>query len=357
LRGELPKLSQWEKLSRPKLTFVELERLALKTKVPLGYFFLPEPPSYEVPIPDFRTISGDHPEELSIDLAEVVYAMQRRQQWYMSYQMERGFAPLKFVGSASLSTPIASVAKSIKEALALTPNWASKFRTYDDAVSQLRACVESAGVLISIDGVVANNNNRTLSVDEFRGFALADPYAPLVFINGRDWKSAQVFTMFHELAHIWIEQSGISDLSMDSLVNKVERFCNSVAAEALVPEDDLKSIWYDYRDDATFTQLAKNYKVNPIVVARRLHELDLINTKTLSNFFSNYEGGDPGKKNDSTGGDFYNNQIFKVGRRFMRVVARAANDGAINYIDAYRLTGLTNKTFDKYLERIGGING
>src|SRR5690606_27944154 len=127
-----------------------------------------------------------------------------------------------------------------------------------------------------------------------------------------------------------------------------------VAAEALVPADSLQTIFYAYKDDPEFTRLAKNFKVNPIVIARRLHELKLLDSDAMSNFFAAYKGGDPSKKKETTGGDFYNNQIFRLGRRFMRAVARAASDGAINCLDAYRLPGLTNKTFDKYLDRIGG---
>lgn len=355
MRQEMPKLASWEALEKAKLSFAELEKLATKTKIPLGYFFLAEPPKEDMPIPDFRTVDDGKPHRISLDLSDTVYAMQRRQAWYASYQSERGLAPLKYVGSANQKTPVEHVSRAIKDALGLVAGWAAKIRSYEDAVSQLRERIEAVGILISIDGVVANNNSRVLSVDEFRGFVLADSYAPLIFINGRDWKSAQIFTMFHELAHVWIEQSGLSDLKDASVASGVEKYCNAVAAEALVPSEEIKSIWYSYRDDLLFERLARNFKVNQKVVARRLFDLKLIDADRLAAFYLAYQGGDPAKKRDP-GGDFYNNQIFKIGKRFMKVVARAANDGMLNYAEAYRLTGLTNKTFDKYLERIGGLS-
>lgn len=356
LHDELPKLAQWEKAERVMLTFVELEKLAQKTRTPLGYFFLKLPPKDEMPIPDFRTVTDHDLESLSLDLNDTVFAMQRRQSWYSSYQRERGIAPLEFVGSADEYSPVDSVAKSIRNALGLSEGWGSKIRTFQDAVSSLRQRIEESGILIAIDGVVANNNNRVLSVDEFRGFALVDEFAPLIFINGRDWKSAQVFTMFHELAHVWINQSGVSDLKQVFPQNSTERYCNAVAAEALVPAVEINMLWYSYREtDPDFELLSKHFKVNQIVVARRLLDLELIDGNRFSNFYNSYVGGDLAKNRDTSGGDFYNNQIFKVGKRFMRVVARAANDGALNYSEAYKLTGLTNKTFDKYLARIGGV--
>jgi Zn-dependent peptidase ImmA (M78 family) len=355
LEDQLPKLRQWRAGSLAKLTFVELEKLSEKTHTPLGYFFLTEPPVEEMPIPDFRTVSDEQLEHTSLDLSETLYAMQMRQSWYANHQQSRGLVPLPFVGSAKINDPVEKVASSMREVLGLPESWASKIRTMEDAVSFLRERIEGIGVLIVINGVVGNNNNRVLNVDEFRGFVLSDEYAPLIFINGRDWKSAQVFTIFHELAHVWVNRSGISDLKELVPQDAVEKYCNQVAAEALVPASEVSTIWYSYEySDPDFSRLAKHFKVNQIVVARRLLDLELINRKRFVEFYSSYSGADVAAKRDP-GGHFYNNQIYKIGKRFMRSVARAANEGTLNFTDAYRLTGLSTKTFDKYLAHIGGV--
>lgn len=314
-----------------------------------------EPPVEELPIPDFRTVRDEQLDHMSLDLCETLYAMQMRQSWYANHQQSRGLVPLEFVGSAKLNDSVEKVASSMREALDLPKSWASKIRTMEDTVSLLRERIESIGVLIVINGVVGNNNNRVLDVDEFRGFVLSDKYAPLIFVNGRDWKSAQVFTIFHELAHVWVNRSGISDLKELYPENDVEKYCNRVAAEALVPESEISTIWYSYEEsDLDFSRLAKHFKVNQIVVARRLYDLRLVSQKRFFDFYNAYSGADTATKRDP-GGHFYNNQIYKIGKRFMRSVAGAANDGTLNFTDAYRLTGLSPKTFDKYLAHIGGV--
>src|SRR5690606_23963375 len=105
------------------------------------------------------------------------------------------------------------------------------------------AHIEERGILVMRNGVVGNNTHRPLSVEEFRGFAIADEFAPLIFINGADYLSAQMFTLAHELVHVFVNASGISNLQDTySSNNAIERFCNQVAAELLVPEAELRPL-------------------------------------------------------------------------------------------------------------------
>src|SRR5690606_19661692 len=148
-------------------------------------------------------------------------------------------------------------------------------------LSHLRDAIESIGVLVVINGVVGNNNTRRLNAEEFRGFVLCDDQAPLIFVNGTDAKSAQVFTLFHELAHLWLGKSAIFDCEqLDEPSDVVEKFCNRVAAEAAVPAAEITLLWRQHRpEDVYFSQLSKNFKVSPITIGRRLLELDLISKK------------------------------------------------------------------------------
>jgi Zn-dependent peptidase ImmA (M78 family) len=355
LIGKFPKLRDWQSEQRAKLTFVELERLSSETHTPMGFFFLDQPPPQEVPIPDFRTVKDKALGQMSPDLVDTIHAMQLRQSWYQSFAVEEGWPRFHFVGSAKPSDSIKHVAQDIRKHLQLTPSWASKVRTWDDAVSVLREKIESLGILIVINGCVGNNTFRVLDPEEFRGFVISDSLAPLVFVNGHDAKSAQVFTMLHELAHLWVNRSGIFDLKdLAPPIDATEKYCNEVAAEALIPEDELQTIWYSYANSKTaFQDIAKHFKVSPIVAGRRLLDLSLVSKKTFFEFYADYQTAVVAQKRDP-GGSFYNNQNFRIGKRFMRIVSRAADEGRITYNEAYKLTGLNNATFDEYLKRIGG---
>lgn len=357
LVGKFPKLRSWQSEDAAKLTFVELEKLSNETHTPMGFFFLNEPPPEEVPIPDFRTLKDKSIGRMSTDLIDTLHAMQLRQGWYRSYAIEEGWPRVGFVGSAKPTGSVKLVAQDIRKKLQLQSGWASRLPTWDGAVSLLREKVEELGVLIVINGCVGNNTFRVLDADEFRGFVISDPLAPLIFVNGHDAKAAQVFTIFHELAHLWVNRSGIFDLKeLAPPADATEKYCNEVAAEALIPEDELQSIWYSYANtDPLFQNLAKYFKVSPVAVGRRLLDLDLINRNTFFDFYTAYQNLERSEKRAS-GGSFYNNQNFRIGKRFMRIVGRAANEGRINYTEAYRLTGLNNVTFEEYSKRIGGVN-
>jgi Zn-dependent peptidase ImmA (M78 family) len=355
LADKFPKLRSWQTEKRARLTFVELERLSNETHTPLGFFFLDSPPPEDVPIPDFRTVKDKSVARMSPDLVDTLHSMQLRQQWCHDFALEEGWDRLPFVGSTNPGVNVAGVAQDILNKLGLTQGWASGLRTPDEAVSLVREKIEDLGILIVINGCVGNNTSRVLSVDEFRGFVISDTHAPLIFINGHDAKAAQVFTMFHELVHLWINRSALLDLKeLADPLDATEKYCNKVAAEALIPERELQTIWYSYeKSESPFHTLAKRFKVSPIVVGLRLQELELISRKSFFDFYAEYQAGiDQIKKRDS-GGNFYSNQNFRIGKRFMRIVSRAAYEGRITFTEAYKLTGLNNATFDEYLRRIG----
>lgn len=356
LIDKFPKLRIWQTEKRAKLTFVELERLSNETRTPLGFFFLDSPPPEEVSIPDFRTIKDKSVARMSPDLIDTLHSMQLRQQWCQGFALEEGWRRLRFVGSVKPGDSIKDVAQDIRDKLGLTKSWASGLRTWEEAVSLAREKIEGLGILIVINGCVGNNTSRVLDVDEFRGFVLSDAYAPLIFINGHDAKAAQVFTMFHELAHLWVDRSALLDLKdLADPQDATEKYCNKVAAEALIPEGELQTIWYSYeKTDSQFHALAKYFKVSPIVVGLRLQELKLISRKTFLDFYADYQAGVGEAKKRDAGGNFYSNQNYRVGKRFMRLVSRAANEGRITFTEAYKLTGLNNATFEEYLRRVGG---
>ncbi len=183
-------------------TLKQLKQLAKATQTPLGYMFLPEPPDERLPVPDYRRVTGAGRGRPSPNLLDTLYTMQRRQEWLRESLVENDAEPLSFVGSARLADDPDAVGQEMRRTLGLDGGWAAGVHTWMAAVSELRRMIEHLGVMAVINGVVGNSTRRKLSVNEFRGFALTDPYAPLIFVNGGDVKSAQMFTLAHELAHI-----------------------------------------------------------------------------------------------------------------------------------------------------------
>lgn len=354
LEDRLPELTAWLRGER-RPTLKQLERLARITNTPLGYLFLPEPPAEPLPIMDFRTLPAGTRTTPSPDLLETLYAMQRRQRWLREVLMENEVEPLSFVGSARLEDDPEAVGREMRRVVGLADGWGAGVRTWQDAVTGLRRAIEELGVMAVINGIVGNNPHRKLDVEEFRGFALTDSHAPLIFVNGADARSAQMFTLAHELAHIWLGREGLS--GYEALLpggTDVEDWCNRAAAELLVPAQEFRARWPTIqREDTPFQDLARIFKVSPIVAARRALDLSLIDRGVFFEFYNDYVSRERRTARKPSGGDFYNNQNTRVGELFGTQVVRAAVEGRIGFKEAYDLTGLRGGTFQTYARRLG----
>lgn len=228
----VPQLQAWiDGEKRP--TLKQLERFAHATHAPLGMLFLPAPPVEEIPISDMRTMRDAGVREPSTDLLETIYICQRGQGWYRDYASGAGAAPSGIVGSVSIEADPVDAASRLRGLL-----WPAESAapTPSDALRDLIEHTEALGVLFMVSGIVGSDTHRTLRPSEARGFTLADDVAPLVFVNGADAKTAQVFTLAHELAHVVLGHSARSDASFGRVSDKAEEhWCNAVAAELLVP--------------------------------------------------------------------------------------------------------------------------
>jgi Zn-dependent peptidase ImmA (M78 family) len=334
-----------------KPTHNQLESFARRAMVPFGYLFLKQPPDEELPLPDYRTRSDEGVRQPTPNLIETIFEMQRCQDWMREYLVEEGHQDLPFVGSAEIGEKIAPLTHRMRETLGLSNDWAERQANWEEALRFLREQIEETGILIFINGVVGNSTRRKLDPDEFQGFVFVDRIAPLIFVNGADYKVAQMFTIAHELAHVWVGQSALFDLTATNPANvDVEKYCNAVAAEFLVPAEKLAAAWRSApKGDAAFTTLAKRFKVSPVVVARRAKDRKMITAEEFFSFYKRYMQRERKKQDESrSGGNFWLTQNVRLGRRFGNSVIAAAEEGRISYTDAYDLTRLHGDTFDKY---------
>ena len=206
-----------------------------------------------------------------------------------------------------------------------------------------------------VSGVVGSSNNRRLDPEEFRGFALADSLAPLVFVNGADTKAAQMFTLAHELAHLWLGQSALSNADVRSAPSHaVERWCNGVAAELLVPLAVLKQEFQPQRAvDIEVSRLARVFKVSTLVILRRVHDAGGITKDRMWKLYD-AELMRLRSVSRSSGGDFYLTTVARVGKRFARAVASSTWEGHSSFTEAFSLLGCKKiKTLQELSRSVG----
>jgi Zn-dependent peptidase ImmA (M78 family) len=357
LAGRFGKLEAWER-GEIRPTLKQLEAFAKATFTPVGYLFLQAPPVEEVPIPDLRTMDRVNVRHPSPDLLETLYICQQRQEWYRDFVRSMGEDRLGFVGSLRADADVEAAADAIREALGFDLEERHRLPTWTEALRRFIVQAEKAGILVMVSGVVLNNNRRHLDPGEFRGFAIADELAPLVFVNGADTKAAQMFTLAHEVAHIWLGQSALSDPQARSIPHHhVERWCNCVAAELLVP---LAAFRAEYRPDSRLREemdcLARRFKVSTLVILRRIFDVGAITKEEL------WAAYDLEVKRlrlipKSSGGDFYLTQAARVSRRFARALVTSTLEGQTLHRDAFQMLGISKlSTFQEIGRNLGVIN-
>jgi Zn-dependent peptidase ImmA (M78 family)/transcriptional regulator with XRE-family HTH domain len=355
LAERFPRLAEWEdEAVRP--TLKQLEAYAHATHAPIGFFFLPEPPVERAPIPDFRTVSAKRIGRPSPDLLETIYICQQRQEWYRDFARATREERPVFVGSMTLDADVVAAATTIRHALGFDLEERRQLPTWTEALRRFIELADILGVLVMVNGVVGNNNYRKLDPDEFRGFALSDDWAPLVFVNGSDTKAAQMFTLAHELAHIWLGQSALSDVGPSSAPqDRVEDWCNRVAAELLAP---IEIVRQEYRKDedlrSALDRLARRFKVSTLVVLRRIHDVGGL---TRDQFWEAYRAELDRLRAlaAGSGGNFYLTQSARVGKRFARALVASTLEGQTLHRDAFHLLGFSKLSTLKELAHSLGV--
>ncbi|WP_290797042.1 ImmA/IrrE family metallo-endopeptidase [Halomonas sp.] len=330
------KVAAWE-AGETRPTFRQAQQFAQQVHAPFGYLFLRQPPEDDLPIPDLRTV-GDHaPRGISVDLKDVLRDVLRRQIWFRDYQIAMDESAVAVVGRAKGALTAAEIVTDMRKWLEVPPhpergNWDAYFR---DLVQR----IERLGILVMRSGIVGNNTRRVLSVEEFRGFAIADPVAPVIFINAADVPEARLFTLVHELAHIWLGESGISDGDPANR-RRTEKLCNAIAAEFLVPEEEFLPLWQEAEDwKANLAPLAAHFHVSQWVIARRAQELRLIAEQDYRRYVVNRL--EAHRNREKRGGASFDRVVpGRVSKRLAQAVASEALSGRLLLRDAYQLIGV-----------------
>lgn len=332
-----------------KFSIAEAEKLAKKTHIPFGYFFLDTPPvTAQRTLPDLRQLPNHEP--LSIDFFDVLDDVLRKQQWYLEYLQDQGAQRLDFVGKYQLNANLRAegCAADIQNTLGLTDQERKQCKTTSEFYTLLSEKTEAIGILVFKNSIVKSNTKRGLSVSEFRGFAIADPLAPVIFINGKDFEAAWIFTLAHEIAHIWLGESGVSDIpaKQQKNANNLETFCNRIAAELLTPKGQFLKEWQN-AVDPKFDKLSKVFKVSRLVIARRAYDLGKINWATYQEIEEKSR-----KQRNSVGGDPYRSYPVRNSKRLTRAIVSTAMSGGIMLREAASLLNVRPETVMELSKRL-----
>jgi Zn-dependent peptidase ImmA (M78 family) len=341
-------------------TIKQAETLAHYYRRPFAAMFLPRIPSDFQVLRDFRSNARG---EFSTGLVFMMREVQEKQLWARAAFEEAGDPQLTFVGRFDRRVSAETVASDIRRTLAIETKAIG-----ENPLKYWIQRAEAARIFVSLS---SNFHTRMkLDSDEVKGLAIADPFAPFVFLNTDDWENSQLFTLVHELSHIWINQSGVSvDVCIDfregqpTNIDPVELYCNEVAANALMPSGEIKE--RIRAGIASFSQvdaLARQFRVSSLAMLYRLGNLSIISRRQLASFrkesdrqFQQYVAKQEAAAQRRPGSpDYYILQLRRNGRAFSQLVMDYYRGGHISGTEASRLLRVKLNNFpslEKHLYR------
>jgi Zn-dependent peptidase ImmA (M78 family)/DNA-binding XRE family transcriptional regulator len=348
------KIKEWEAgITQP--TIRQAQQLAKIFKRPFALFFLPEIPRDFQPLQDFRK-SGS--KQLTTASIFIIREVQQKQAWISEVYAENKEPKIPIVGQFSVKDNPEDVARDILRTLGLNPAAYGS----EHPIKEWIMAAERNGIFVSRTSFL--HPRLKLDSEELQGFAIADPYAPFVFVNSEDWNAPQLFTLVHELAHIWIAETGISNEVEPQLHHRgkkhpVELFCNEVAASALMPKDFIfRMDSSSFQNAQELFKSAKQLGVSSFALLVRCLKLNLISSASYRQLrlqadldFAAYLSKEAGRRarqketGKSGGPDYFLLQLNRNGKLFTQVVLDAFRAG---FIEPTLASSLLNVRINKF---------
>lgn len=335
-----PHFFEWQN-GEKAATVSQLKEFSHRYHFPFGYFFLKAVPYIpQTEIPFFRS-SDDYNALENENVNETVRILKERQEWLSEYLKDNGAGKNEASGLCKNENDPQKIIDSVTGFLGLKKNWNLNLKSPEDALKYLKYKLEEKNIILTFNSVVNNNTSRPVPVKLCRGFCLIDEYAPFIFINSADSKNAQVFSLVHEIAHVFISfTAGFGDYGADFIDDRKETLCDRVAANLLVPEELLLS----HAGQKNNKELSALFKVSEIVILRRKLDCGLI---TKSEFFDTYNSLPRYKKTGGGGGDFYRTAEQRISSKLLRCLNNAIFSQKITPLEAYRLAGVKGDVFTR----------
>lgn len=346
LHDIFPKAIEWIRQESDP-TVKQLENFAKKIHVPFGFLFLQNPPIEKLPITFYRS-NGEVIKNTPLVVRDLVNLIKTRQEWLREYLLENKYEVLDFIGSLRNYQKIDSIrgAEIIRKAINLNKTWydettkSKSFRYWIDKIEQNRIFVVSTGFV--------GNNRRPVDVEVCKGFTLIDDLCPFIYINTNNLGGGRIFTLIHEIVHVFVGNSiGIGYHPIHPSSEPLEKFCDEVAAELLVPSDFFKVSWNSEKISISekVDSLAKQYHVSKLVILKKALDLKFIERTHFWEFYNQYTSI---PYSNNSGGQFWNSKPYEVSRKFYSFVDSALKQGKILPSNAYKLTNMKANTYENF---------
>jgi Zn-dependent peptidase ImmA (M78 family)/DNA-binding XRE family transcriptional regulator len=348
VKSDPERVHAWE-TGEKRPTFRQAQKLARFLQVPFGYLFLSKPPNEDLPMPDLRTLPGRTREAPDSEFLDLLVSVCRKQEWYKEFLVSEGEAGHDFVGSLRNETEPKTIAAAMHRTLQTSGQLHKQASSWSDYIRRLVGTAEGRGILVFRSGIVGSNTRRKLDVQQIRGLALSDPIAPAIFINSSDARAAQVFTIAHELAHLWLGQSGVSDMTADTasavVDNKVETVCNAAAAEFLIPNEEFVEAWDRYtKGHSNLRLLARTFWVSTVAILRRASDLGLLSRADYFALVERERNRQIEPKAQASGGNFRRNLVARNSRLLVNALFESVLSGRTLYREAATVLGVKSST-------------
>ena len=347
------RIARWE-MGEEFPTVTQAEKLSKLYRRPLAVFYLPEPPRDFETLKDFRR--KDHRKEYSTALTFMIRDIQAKQAWIKDTFKEIGEEHLTFVGKFTPSSRVEDIALNIRKTLQIE----DAPQTHD-ILKYWTERAEANRIFVCLSGNI--HSRLPLAVEEVRGFAISDPMAPFIFINSHDYKNAQLFTLVHELVHLWIDATGVFDLAAVEFrsdqdkekYDPIEIFCNGVTAEVLMPQARIRErLKHEQSIQVeTIEHIARDFSVSSLAMAVRLLNLGMITKNLFSRAkvefdrkFQEFKAKEAAKEKKG-GPDYYLLQTRKNSKAFSHLVYDFFKGGQITGYEAATLLNIKVNQFSK----------
>lgn len=328
-------------------TFNQLSEIAKKIHIPTGLLLLKKSINIKQTRAEFRKLTQATDTAISDGLRDTIIDMQEKQD-FLRNEIEY---KIEFIGKHSIDQSPMSVSESIRNILDLPVFFQEHLKDKDKAFKYLRQKANDVGIFVFIGGVVGQNTRRPLDVTEFRGFVLSDDKAPIIFINQTDSKAGQLFTLIHEIVHLFIGNDEIFRVvdTGEFVFDKVEAFVNRITAELLVPSQMLEQFQINSTKE-DIAQLANLFLVSEFVIARRLLELKKLSKAEYKQMTEQLTTQPQKKVKNNSGGNYHNNLRFRMDNRFLGYIAQSINRERISPTEALGIMGVGYRGYQSLLE-------